>query len=321
MKTLIIRLGAIGDVVNSTIIADMIKSKYKESIVDFLTSDFLVDFLKYQKSIDNVFSFKISQKNNPYYILKKGLELRKNKYDNVFVLTNSARSFLLTQIIKPKNKITRYAQTSGIKSFYKTALKFDESLQMPTNLNFIVPKLDNDMILNSGVPVVIFAPCGLNDKNRQGRIWRDTNWIELGNKLSEKYNAQILITGSKQEKNDHQIYKKIKNAKILSGELSLSDSAKLFATSDLLISGDSGPLHIAAAVGTKCIGLMGSTSPYFCAPFGEGGYVIDTQHKCKHCGLKKCKHLSEGEKYTPCMDDITPQRVVEFIEKEGLLSL
>ena len=323
MKVLIIRLGAIGDVVHATIIADMIKNSDDSSVVDFLSAKYITDLLNVQKSVRKTFPFDLSKKDNLLYLTKLGLELRKEKYDIVFVLTNSFRCWYLTRIINPKKIIPRNKLVNGIEGFYTTGLKLSSDFKKPKKQNFqISDELKSKVAKYLGdgeSPIVVFNPCGLNDKRRQGRTWRDTYWIELGNKLSEKYGARIFVTGSKEEAQVHQIYSAIKGAVILSGQLSLLESASVFASANLVIAGDSGPVHISAAVGAKTLSLLGSTGANVGAPYGENGYYIDSNFECRHCEQKKCKLLKDGEKYTPCMDAITPDTVLKFIEKENLL--
>ncbi len=183
MRILIIRLGAIGDVVHSTIIVDMIKKKFDGSTVDFLTSASIAPLLSCKKTIDNVFAFDIAKKNDLFYLLKCAIDLRKNGYDVVFPLTNSLRTLFLTYFISPQKVIKRYNKKSGVEGFYRTGLLLSPDLERVDRLNLDISAEEKDKVAkyveNNGNPVVVFAPCGMNDAKRPGRIWRDTNWLKL----------------------------------------------------------------------------------------------------------------------------------------------
>ena len=125
------------------------------------------------------------------------------------------------------------------------------------------------------------------------------------------------IQAVKKEIELHEKFKPI--AKVLTGKLTLEESAALYAVSDLFISGDSGPLHIASALNINTIGIMGSTPTYACGPYGEKGYVVEPKSDCKFCEKKVCKLLKEGEKFTPCMQSIEVCDILNLIKEENLL--
>lgn len=323
-KILIIRLGAIGDVVHSTIIAQAIKEKYPQHQVDFLTANSICGLLKNNKYLTNIIPFEEKHKNNIIYLLKKGLELKKEKYDYIVNLTNSTRNILLLNIASPQNIIKRNSKrTHAVDAFFNTAKDIFEDLTQPKHIDLgIDPKAFatvQKQLVNTQKPMIIFSPGGDNDNKRQGRIWPDENWINLGNELVKNHNASIIIIGSPNEVKLHEQYKKINNAKILSGQLSLAESAALMSICDVFISGDSGPLHIADAVGAKTIALMGSTSPRSCAPYSSNGSVIEPIIECKYCGQKKCIRLNKNEKFTPCISSITVQMVLNELKKKNII--
>ncbi len=93
----------------------------------------------------------------------------------------------------------------------------------------------------------------------------------------------------------------------LAGELSLIEQYGLSKISNLFIGGDTGPLHLAAASGTRCLALMGPTDPITHGPYGEGNLVIHKKELvCINCWERKCPL-----KTNRCMDDITVQEVKE----------
>jgi 3-deoxy-D-manno-octulosonic-acid transferase/heptosyltransferase-1 len=94
----------------------------------------------------------------------------------------------------------------------------------------------------------------------------------------------------------------------LAGRTTLRDLAYLYRKAALLITTDSGPMHIAAAVGTPVIALFGPTSASRTGPYGEGHFVIRRDLACSPCFLKKCETRH-------CMKDISVEDVLEAAKK------
>jgi len=323
MKYLIIRLGAIGDVVHSTIIAQAIKTKYPQAEIHFLTSMHIASLLENNPFIDKVISFNIKHKDNIFYLLKLGFKFYLEKYDAIFSLSNTTRNIILSRVANPKRIIKRNSnRVHAVDAFYNTALDELSDIEKPERIIF---KMNDTLIDNIKTkissypaPYFVFSPGGENDNARQGRIWADEYWVELGNKIVDKFGGTIFVCGSKSEAKSHEKFKQIKNAVILSGELSLAESATLYSLADLFVSGDSGPLHIAACFDINIVALYGSMNPSSVAPYGHKNSCIIPAIKCKFCGKKVCHELKLGEKITPCMKSITPDMVFDFIKNKNI---
>jgi ADP-heptose:LPS heptosyltransferase len=88
----------------------------------------------------------------------------------------------------------------------------------------------------------------------------------------------------------------------LGGRTTLPLLAAVAAESDLFLSNDTGPLHLAAATGTRAIGVYTCTRPEWTGPYGPNTAVARTGIWCAGRCLKTCKRLE-------CMDELTPRRV------------
>ena len=324
MKFLIIRLSAIGDAVHSTIIAQAIKNKYPDAKVHFLTASFIKPLLDNSPFIDKVIPFDLNKSNNFFYLLKMGLKFLFERYDIIFPLSNTTRNFIMTYLALPKKVVKRNGnRVHAVDAFFNTAVdglgELEKPKQIILKMNGETKKSVEEKIKDFKRPYFIFSPGGENDNARQGRIWADEYWIELGNKLTEKYGGTVFICGGNAEKESHKKFSEIKNSKIFTGELSLSESAALYSLSDLFISGDSGPLHIAACFDINIIGLYGSTNPVSVSPYGHENSCLEPSTECRFCGRKTCDKLGQGEKATPCIKSITPDMVLKFFEDNNKL--
>jgi ADP-heptose:LPS heptosyltransferase len=320
MKYLIIRLGAIGDVVHSTIISQSIHSKFPNSQIHFLTSSYISPLLSSNHYISKVIPFDLSKKDNLLYLFFLALKLRKENYDAVFNLQNSFRNYFLSFLINPKKILKRNKNRKhAVDAFFNTALDLFDNLEKPSKINLAISQ-DISSKINQKLkiyprPFFVFNPGGDNDKDRQGRIWANENWQELSNQVLQKYGGTVFIVGSKTEKISHNSLKINDNVIILSGELSLEESAAVYSMADIFVSGDSGPLHIAAGFDTKIISLMGSTSPEICGAFSPLNISVSPSINCKFCGEKVCSKLEQNQIITPCMQSITTNSVMQAIAK------
>ena len=323
-KVLIIKLGAIGDVIHSTMLAQSIKRADPDCIVHFMTSDFITPLLENNPDIDKVIWFTGHRRNDYPYLIFKGLSLMFQRYDAVFPLSNSIRNYIMMFFMFPKNIIRRNKhRVHAVDSFYNTAVDNFGEIEKPKSLRiFVKEELKNkiqEQFKDYPRPWIIFSPGGANDLDRQGRIWDDEYWKDLGNSIINEYGGTIFVCGSNKETELHKQYSEIKNSVLLTGKMELIESSALYSLSDLFISGDSGPLHIASALDIKVLAILGSVPKDTVRPYCIQSYTAEPNIECKGCGQKTCKLLNEGERITPCMKSIHPNDILKIIKDNNLL--
>lgn len=322
-KILILRLGAIGDVVLTTIIPYAIKQAYPDCEIHYLTQSENIPLLENNENIDKIFCWQRSQRKSLKYLFETGKQLRKEKYDVIFNLTNAIRNVILSTISCPKKIVfKKNSRKSWVEDYFYTAKTVFKDIELPNRLYLGVNKeLNNEIstkLSEYPTPHIVLVVGGRTDKNRQGRLWNIEYWKELREKLNKTYGGTIFITGGKNERDYHN---QLANdyTVVLSGDYDLGGTSALLSQADLVISGDTGPAHIATGHNVKTLALLGSTSPDKIKPYGDNGYFISAQTDCKYCWKKKCPHLKEGEKYTPCMENLLPDMVMDKIKQEKLL--
>lgn len=96
---------------------------------------------------------------------------------------------------------------------------------------------------------------------------------------------------------------------VLGADLDLAGLAGLLSRLDLLITNDSGPMHLAAALGVPCVALFGPTDPARTRPWGEGHRVLYTDRWCSPCFRRRCPLIHHR-----CLKDIGVEAVVEAAE-------
>jgi len=146
--------------------------------------------------------------------------------------------------------------------------------------------------------------------SRAYKRWPLENWIEAASALTESGRSVVFVG----DKNDAEVVAQITphlTAKFVSlaGKTSLRELASVLAACDLLVSGDSGPMHLAVAVGTPTIAIFGATDPARHGPYGARNTIL---HDSVPGLLTPGKRPTEAEGVA-CMARVTPENVLDAI--------
>jgi ADP-heptose:LPS heptosyltransferase len=153
--------------------------------------------------------------------------------------------------------------------------------------------------------LVAFQLGASDDKRR----WTVNCFAELAKKLTVSHGVKILLIGSPSETGLGEEFQNIFDIKVINliGRTNLMELSAILKRCSLLVSNDTGPLHIATAVGTKVIGIFLSTAHYMeTGPYGEGHLVVETDIACAPCGFQvECREMH-------CKAVIKPDSVFEL---------
>jgi ADP-heptose:LPS heptosyltransferase len=95
----------------------------------------------------------------------------------------------------------------------------------------------------------------------------------------------------------------------LAGRTSLRELVVLLERAELVIANDSGPMHIAAALGKPLVSLFGPTNPVRTGPYLRGDSVVRVEIPCSPCYSRSCSHIS-------CMRWIDVEHVMELAAQQ-----
>lgn len=146
-----------------------------------------------------------------------------------------------------------------------------------------------------------------------GATWESKRWpterfARLGDELQKRYDVRVaLIGGPGDIPLAEEIESRMASAPlVLAGKTTLRQLAALFREGTLLITNDSGPMHMAVAMGTPVLALFGPTSPNRTGPYGKGHRVLQRKElSCVPCFKKRCPEGGE------CLRDIETEEVLE----------
>jgi len=120
--------------------------------------------------------------------------------------------------------------------------------------------------------------------------WYPDRYAAVADRLMLEQAAEIVLIGSSGERNlaEHIQTLMKRPPIILTGETNLQDLMGLFSECDLLITNDSGPMHLAAALDTPQIALFGSTDEVATGPLSKQAHIIHKHVACSPCLLREC---------------------------------
>jgi 3-deoxy-D-manno-octulosonic-acid transferase/heptosyltransferase-1 len=154
-------------------------------------------------------------------------------------------------------------------------------------------------------PFVAVSPVALWET----KLWSNHQFAWLCDRIIQDMKVPVVFTGS-EEKAIEGIQSFMTMPSVnLAGRTTLRDLTCLYREASLLITTDSGPMHLAAAVGTPVVALFGPTDPRRTGPYGPGHTVISKALPCSPCFLKTCASQQ-------CMRDITVEEVFEAVKEK-----
>lgn len=165
------------------------------------------------------------------------------------------------------------------------------------------------LLLTLGDGLVFLFHCGTSWKTK---LWHESSWIELGRRLlTEHPDASILLTwGSDREKEAAcAVAQGIGIGARVVDRYTLKVLAALMKRVDLVVAPDTGPLHIAAAVGTPTVSFYRSTNGKLTGPRGKNHVIIQSPLSCTRCARKECDRDAE------CRGSIGVDAVQEGVRK------
>ena len=196
------------------------------------------------------------------------------------------------------------------------ALAFKKNENLPSSIPYPSLKVEEENLdslrVNFGIdsisPLICLCP---GAEFGPAKRWPTNYYSEVANEYLKK-NWQVILLGST---NDipvgEEIKKKInKESGFLNliGQTKLVDAIDILSSSNLVLTNDSGLMHIAASVNVNLIALYGPTSPQFTPPLSNKAVVIK-----KHEGYTKVRHGSLEDGYHQGLKDIKPEEVLSAL--------
>ena len=339
-KILIIRFSSLGDVILASPLIRVLRTAYPKAQIDFLVKSEYADVLKFNHHLSSVIELKTAEREE-LGTLKK--QLYKTGYDTIIDIHNSLRSRYLrwfsgakyTCVIN-KQAVARFALVKLKWNFYKRVVsvadRYLEAAKMlgirddgqgleifiPSDIQLSVKAILAKYNLERYKTVIGLAPTSKHFTKR----WLPERFVACGEALAKKHHAKIFIFGDKNDTDYCGDIAQMINARLgssgaesFAGKISLLETAAALDFCTVVVSNDTGVMHLAAARKRKVVALFGSTVREFgFFPYGTESIVVEQKElpcrPCSHIGLDRCP-----QGHFKCMKDITVEQVVQATEK------
>jgi lipopolysaccharide heptosyltransferase II len=143
--------------------------------------------------------------------------------------------------------------------------------------------------------------------------WPAESFAAVGDRLQQQVGVRVVVVGGAEDRPVVEaMMRAMRTAPIdLAGKTTMKELIALLRRLQLFITNDSGPMHLAAAVGTPVIVLFGPTDPARTGPYGDGHTILRSGIPCSPCFSRRCMNAVTME----CMTAIHPQQVIESATK------
>lgn len=311
-RIIIFKEDEIGDLMNATPAFAMIRKQFPKAEITVVCHGFGVHMLQYCPDIDHV---------TDDYLTLAG------KFDLIIDLRGSASSTLFALKNRPLYRLDR----GSVRSKNRKLPRHPREIE--TNWQVIEPVMDSQNKLND-------PRLHLSEKERKQAVdfleqrnikkfalfhtgarrilkkWPLERVAEVMSWLHTTYQTEIIVVGDKHDADDLSVLQPLLPFPIhqAAGEVGLLTFAAMCEKASIFIGNDSGPFHIAAAMGTPSLALFGPGDPVF-YPHQPNAKFIHHVLECNPCDMVHCKY-----KENPCIQRITTDEVKEKL-KEHLISL
>lgn len=332
-KILVIRFSSLGDVILTLPLIKVLKEKFPESEIDYLTKASYSDILKINPSISKFITVDDELDYKGLKELKK--RLVKEDYDLVIDVHNNIRTFYLKLFLRRHTRVLSFKKYSIrkfllvdfkinlMKNLPPIYLRYIQSLKKIPGISLDTSKLELTqniytdpqskqnlelLLKENKIPADKQLICIVPGSKHFTKTYPSVYYAELINKL-DKTKYSIILAG---KGNDKEIIDSIKtqcgnNVYDLCNKLSLLELAELVKKSSLVIGGDTGPIHIAEASNIPLLMIAGSSVMEFgFYPQSEKAIILENKNlkcrPCSHIGRDKCP-----KGHFKCMKEITSE--------------
>ena len=307
-RILILRLGAIGDVLRTTPLVRELRKILPDAEIDYITSEKVASILKGNSNINkiinpignNIYGNNISRLIMFYRMSRY---IKRRRYDLILNLEPHwlSQFFVLSCSIPISIGWDRYGEGFSLNNkiaydgstneVYKALelLKFFGKVPQNTKLDIFLSKKDKDFATNfikknklNRKRIIGLAPGASKNEmaEEKYRRWSVKNYNELSKKLIDMGYFLLFFGNIGDKQIINRVTKGLKKRYYTdtSGKTSIKEAAALIKKCNIFISHDSGPMHIAAAMDIPIIALFGPTSPRRARPLTKS-YVIYKKRK------------------------------------------
>ena len=323
-KILLIRLSSLGDIVLTTPAIRATRAHFPDAYIAMLVGKQSAEVLRENPHLDEIITFdRLARDKDTGEMLRTVQVLRERKFTLAIDLQRKFRTALLMYFSGATERIGKGALCSirvpeqGNK--HATAHYFDmlHAVGIPAvdqRLELFLAeseradasqRFDAAGVTQTGLKIGVFPGAGW-----KLREWMPDRFAAIGNRLVQHFNAEVLIFGGQKESELVHTVANLMDASAIpfAGSLQVRELAACIEKCDLFLTNDTGPMHIAAAVGTPTVSLFGPGNHIRFQPLGGLHRTIRHDVPCS-----PCKQFTDKCKDNICMKKITVDEVWQSI--------
>ncbi len=323
-KILVIQTAFLGDVILVTALLESLFERFPNAQITILIKKGYEQLFEKHPFLHSVLVLDKKQKFKSIWSLLK--QIRKNRYDWVINIQRFFTSGLLASFSGAKfvsgfeSNPLSFLYDLKVKHFMQNGIhEIDRNLSL-TPKEFKLKRLKPILYPNSRIentnlgsakPYICIVPTSVWFTKQ----WPVAKWVEMIDLLPEK--MEVCLLGGKEDVIFNQkIIETVKKREVqnFAGKLSLLESAAFIQKANVVITNDSGALHIASAVNTNTIAIFCSTLPSFgYGPLSDTHFIFETQLDCRPCGNHGKKECPLG--HYQCANHINAELVAKKVEE------
>ena len=335
-RFLIVRLGALGDIVHAIPVAAAIRRAFPSARIDWLVSGKHREVLDLVPVIDRRLVVNDRGDAGGGTSLPAAVrELRRSRYDVAIDLQGLIKSAVLARLSGAPRVIgfsSRYARESLARLFYteahdpgrggiydprETRHVVEINLGILTKIGITVsqPEFPIDVIDSAAARHAAEQTGGRYALLNPGAAWPNKRWPaerlgQLAAALRDRHGLRsVVLWGPNEEALAQQTIAAANGAAVVSDRTTIADIVALARGAAVMVSGDTGPTHLAGAVGTPLVGIYGPTRPVRNGPMAEADETVSRDSICQ------CHHLRRCKLDRMCLLDIEVAEVVAAVER------
>ena len=296
-RIMVIRLDRLGDLILSLPLIDSLRAAYPRAKIDILVRPYLLDMAGMIKSIDNVIVYKgifDAFRRLPNWKCDIVIDMLRDYKIEPALISLFSKAPIRIGFKGGFREVLFNRSVDEFKGSGKNMVDLNLELLKPINVPACVtiPSLDAGNGPAKETLTIAIHPGGHYDSQR----WPPARFASLVRKILERYSAKVVIIGGPDDREAaERIIKALDNSDVKAIFPTMKDLAYLLSASSLLVCNNSGPLHLAAALGVPTISIMGPTDPVLWWPNGSNQIVVRKDAGCGPSSLGRCIDLITTE--------------------------
>ena len=309
-KIAVIKLGAAGDVILATPSFRMLRRRYPKSFMALIIDKNLAGLVSASGHFDEMVPVDRKKLSQPGYLLKLAKKLRQEGFDIFVDFQNTKWTHLLAFL---SGAGQRYGFARGRLSFLLNRPDHSfEAVEPPVKHQFrilsklgvtafddaleLIPAEGSEQkaaVWFAGREEITVRTIGLvigSSPAWPTKRWPAEFFEELAVRLTQRPNVRVVLIGSPEDMSLAEHFRGLEGDKILNltGQTTLEDLISVIKRLDVLVTGDTAPLHVAAAVRVKIVSLFGPTDPHRHMPPASDAVVPTRRLECQPCYSGRC---------------------------------